>query len=438
LAFSDVVDMVKWLHFLLAGLALCLPGMALGQAFTLMNLGQPDWNYSEAHGLNNLDNAVGEFATTNAFTTTHAFFFVNGAMTDLGFADGTEVAYAVNDSNVVVGQAGFMLVHGFVYSTGVTTDLPPLGGAGLAAYGGAFAINRAGLIVGESTTSLLPNSAIHATLWNGATVNNLGVLPGGAAAALYSSAFGINNSNVIVGESDYVPSPGVTNTLAFVYTNSVTGMKDLGTLGGNYSSARSINDSGVIVGESSLSGDVDVHAFVWQNGSMTDLGTLGGSTSSASAINSAGQIVGYAADAAGMSHAFLYIGGKMLNLNDHLQPGSVFTNLATADGINDAGQITGTGYTTDPVNYYQAYVLTPAAPWISLAFPLITNGQFQCTVFGTLGQSFAIRAFTNLADTNSAKWVWLGTNILTGTSTNFTDTGTTSHGRRYYRARLLP
>jgi probable HAF family extracellular repeat protein len=429
--------MVTWGRQLAGCLALALPAWSFGQAFTLTNLGQPGWNYSIAHGINQAGNVVGEFASTNAYSATHAFLFANGTVTALGFAGTYDVAYGLNDLNVVIGEAGFgLFYHGFAYSNGVTTELAPLGGsAGPESYSAAYAINRSGLIVGESTTASLGNSPIHATLWSGTAINNLGVLTDGVTPGDYSSGFGINNSNIVVGESDYVPSHGLTNTHAFVYTNATSGMKDLGTLGGTYSSATAINDSGAIVGASTISGDTETHAFVWRDGVMTDLGTFGGGTNSASAINNAGQIVGYSTDANGISHAFLYAGGKLLNLNDYIPPGSVFTNLATADAINDAGQIAGSGYTTDPNNYYQACLLTPATAWISLGSPAITKGQVQFSIFGPPGQRFALEGCTNLAG-SSGKWVWLATNTLSGSSTNYTETQISNC--RYYRALLLP
>ena len=118
-------------------------------------------------------------------------------------------------------------------------------------------------------------------------------------------------------------------------------MRDLGTLGGSYSSAKGINDAGVIVGEAEalVSGTTYLHAFMDAGTSMTDLGTLGGITSSASAINSAGHVVGYATDANEVASAFLYNGSLMINLSDLIPPASGFTNLASADAINDASQI---------------------------------------------------------------------------------------------------
>jgi probable HAF family extracellular repeat protein len=409
------------LNHLFIGLAFTLPAEGFGQACTITDLGEPAWNYSAAHGINQSGNVVGEFATTNAFSTVHAFYFAGGVMTDIGSADGTEVAYGINAANQLVGEMGVAVVRGFVYANGTTTALSALGGN----YSSAYAINDAGLIVGESTTSPTPNGPVHALVWDGGSKSDLQTLSGD-----YSAGFAINNSNVVAGESSVVVVQGVTNIHAFVYTNVTSGMKDLGTLGGAYSSAKGINDSGVIVGEANTMGDTNLHAFSYQDGIMNDLGTLGGSTSSASAVNSSGQIVGYATDSNGVANAFLYNGSKMLNLIDFIPPSSGWTNLASADAINDAGQIAGSGFLANGA--YHAYLLTPSVAAIWLSYPLVlTDGQLQVTVEAVPGQRFAM-----LGSTNLASWVSLNTNTLGGTSILVTNPA--AGNCRFYRALLLP
>src|SRR5947209_372241 len=77
-------------------------------------------------------------------------------------------------------------------------------------------------------------------------------------------------------------------------------------------------------------------AFLWQNGVITDLGRNSISTEP-HAINNLGQIVG-----TDNNHAFIYNGGTFSDLNTLIDPASGWT-LSSASGINDLGQIVGSG-----------------------------------------------------------------------------------------------
>jgi probable HAF family extracellular repeat protein len=67
---------------------------------------------------------------------------------------------------------------------------------------------------------------------------------------------------------------------------------------------------------------------------VTDLGTLGGHASSAVGINDAGQVVGTAFTSTGAYHAYLYSNGVMIDVNP---PGTV----SFGNGINASGQVVG-------------------------------------------------------------------------------------------------
>jgi probable HAF family extracellular repeat protein len=186
----------------------------------------------------------------------------------------------------------------------------------------------------------------------------------------YSWATGINIAGQVVGYS-YI-STSSTQIHAFrTAPNSRISVAtdDLGTLlGGNNSRASAINASGQVVGWSEIAASVSQHcsgcghAFRTEanrpiNPATDDLGTLGGSWSSATGINARGQVVGWASLAGDTeTHPFLYTGGAMHDLNN-LVPANSGWKLTDAVGINNAGQIAGTGI--NPNGKLHAYLLTP-------------------------------------------------------------------------------
>jgi probable HAF family extracellular repeat protein len=82
---------------------------------------------------------------------------------------------------------------------------------------------------------------------------------------------------------------------------------------------------------------------------MTDLGFLGGTNAIARGINNLGLIVGeseWSNDAPGDSHAFIYVNGSMVDLNDLIDPITGWRLVSAAD-INDSTQILGFACTVD-------------------------------------------------------------------------------------------
>jgi probable HAF family extracellular repeat protein len=204
--------------------------------------------------------------------------------------------------------------------------------------------------------------------------------------------FGINSAGQVCGTS----WTGADRALLWDHGT----LQDLGDLGGGFATATKINDAGHVTGESWVGHDSEIHAFLWRDGVMHDLGLLpgsGGWYSGGQAINALDHVVGQANDAGGNVMPFLHDGTVMrrlpkvngseefepraINLHDEVvgttpsfkavlyrhghtyelqglldASGAGWERLQTADGINDRGQIVGTGV-------YQgrgrAYLATP-------------------------------------------------------------------------------
>jgi len=90
---------------------------------------------------------------------------------------------------------------------------------------------------------------------------------------------------------------------------------------------------------------------------MVDLGTLGGASSEALAINNLGQVVGWSELATKDRHAFLFDQGRMIDLNNLIDPSSGWV-LRNATAINDRGQIAGSGLHKEK---FPAFLLNPIA-----------------------------------------------------------------------------
>ena len=188
-------------------------------------------------------------------------------------------------------------------------------------------------IVGKGTD---PNTAVmlgmHAFLYKAGKMTDLGALALAGNGTDDSEGNAINNFDQVVGVS----------TTAIPARNSL--------------------------GQACSSCGVASHAFLWSAGKMKDLGNLAaipGWDSQADSINDSGEIVGWSDSLAGGSsthRAFLYVGGKMLNLQFYIYDRDPNVRLTEAVGINCAGSIVANGFNIKSPDVSRVYLLTPRGP----------------------------------------------------------------------------
>lgn len=304
---------------------LVFTGLAAAEAiYNVTDLGTLGGATAQAFGLSSTGQAAGSATTISGYE--HAFTSTGSGILDLtvnsGATEGS--AWGVNAAGQIVGT---QFTIGAAFATlWMNGTAQAIGGAG--SYG--LAINEAGQTAGMITAA---NGQGHAFRTVNGAIQDLGVLPGGS----WSAAYGINAAGQAAGYG--MTSGGMFR--AFLWSPS-TGYDVLGTLGGANSYAMGLNDAGQLAGSAQvLSGYL--HAFRSNGSTLQDLGTLGGSSSYAYGINQAGDVVGNSSiNIAGDSHAFLFAGGAMLDLNTLIDPSSGWL-LDQAFAINGSGQIVGGG-----------------------------------------------------------------------------------------------
>jgi probable HAF family extracellular repeat protein len=291
-------------------------------------------------------------------------------------------AVGVNDSGMVIGQVSHGAFANAMYYDGTLHELPSPAGPGVSSH--ALSINNVGQIVGSfdnasgiATPFLFSNNLLTDLTNRGvATANAIsdsdlvtGTLGkpslmltgpayfmgagGGAVTRLRSirahspaAGLAINYSGRIVGWSD-VPSPsGFETPHAYdFFTHTDFGPGSDNAVNNNGDSA------GYVITNSATT------AFLALDGSRVLLGTLGGTSSKAYGINNTDTVVGSSDIAGGgLTHAFVYSNGNMVDLNTLIDP-SLDVTLTDAFAINASGQIAGT--LRDDNGIAHGYLLTP-------------------------------------------------------------------------------
>lgn len=354
---------------------------AFGQVqYTIIDLGrlpgapvppencEEECDFSRATGLNNRGEVVGYSDVPDGYV--HAFIY-RGGMTDLGttplppgWINADSYARALNEAGQVVGEAksyrpGPMdfTSHGFISGGGGLQALceltPNEDLCGTMSF--AYSINRHGHIVGNAVSETY--SDYRAFVFDGTQLRDLGSMGGRS-----SLATGINDDGQIVGSAQ--TSAGSTHAFRLNPNETLETAIDLGTLGGSFSYAAAINKCGNVVGDSWTASD-DLFGFFWSdvNGDgqsdsdeMVPIRPLpGGVSSSAKAVNGFNQVVGCSYDEDGKSRAFLWDAKHgVQDLNSLV--GNPGWEIQEAAGINDRGQIAGTGIHNGKT---RAFLLSP-------------------------------------------------------------------------------
>jgi probable HAF family extracellular repeat protein len=267
---------------------------------------------------------------------------------------------------------------GAIWRSGFMTALPTLpGGNNASAYG----LNDQGQAIGYSENGTRDATCVTAAeLQPGPSGTPFQVLrfeavtwgPNGEIQELHpllgdtvGYALGVNNSGQVVGGSGLcsntsevtVASP---HAVLWERDGSPTDLGHLeGTAPGVYNMATSVNSQGEVVG-AAQSKDGTIHAFLWtRETGMQDYGAYGGAIVTVpplvNTINNRGQIVGLAISMTGVETALIWQGKTPVALNT-LIPKNSGWYLQCAQGINDAGEISGFGLINGEVH---AFLATP-------------------------------------------------------------------------------
>jgi len=336
------------------------------QVYDVVDLGTLGGTNSYAQAINNQGQIVGYAHGSDNLS--HAFFWEEGVMSDIGELAGhnSASAYDISEAGHIVGRsyhaATSSQYRACLWAGGTVSNLGVLG---VGTWSKALCINEYEQITGISSTGVIQ----HAFIWADGQMNDLSTFNsyGGQNS---SEGWGLNDFGQVVGITHlwnasaqwrpYIWIDENTNGMRLLPDERLE-MKILGTLGGLHGCAKAINNVGQVVGHTYIDGAVR-HAFVinpvgflwkdpesygvYSNNYMRDLGALAGATySDALAINESGVIVGFSNHSGGGNHAVISDGYTLTDLNTLIDTNAGW-ELTMATDINDTGEIVGYGVVT--------------------------------------------------------------------------------------------
>jgi len=350
------------------------PGPA--RRYFITELGTLGGTQSFAYALNDNGQVVGESWTVGD-SSSHAFLFTNGKMTDLYPLNSQDIQTvgptAINNAGQIASGVVVDGVYVPAILDSVTGNLILIGSLGgvssLGFKGVATSVNNEGNATGYS---YLDNLNRHGFFYRNGVMTDIGSFGG------FSVGLAINDENDIAGFASDTYN-GVAH--AFVDTDGV--MTDLDPATESY--GNDINNQSQIVGQFLTADQTAFHAFLYSQGNFADPTPSGGQSAIANGINNEGQIVG-SQSFADKLHAFLYYNGRIVDLNT-LIPRDFGWELIRACDVNNRGQIVGYGLVH---NRFRAYLLTPAISpdqcnydaWKSFGF----RNQGQCIGYVNTGK----------------------------------------------------
>jgi len=228
----------------------------------------------------------------------------------------------------------------------------------------SYAVNDYGDAVGQTQVAVVNGQPQYEAFYYsqndyGQTFKYLGTL-GGAT----SVAYGINDTNLIVGSS--ANSAGYVRAFYSFRTGPPTDFDPGDTI--YDSAAYAVNKNGLVAGvinRGRCPGRVIsfrcrgpyYYPVTFSGSTITSLGSLGGAAGAALALDSYGNVVGWSQTTSGQHHAFLYVNGHMIDMNSLSMIGATGWTLTDAAAINDAGMIV--GHAVDSTGHDEVFVLLP-------------------------------------------------------------------------------